>query len=272
MSIGRLATYIIIVTLCIIFVAPLAWMLSTALKTEGDVATFPPTFIPHPVVWGNFWKALTAVPFLQYMWNSTWYTFFSLIGDVLSSSFIAYGFARLRSRFREPLFYLILAMLMIPYQVTMIPQFILFRDLGWINTYLPLIVPTFFGSPFLIFLMRQFYRSIPYEIDEAAKIDGASHLRIWWQIIMPLAKPALAAVAIFSFMFHWNDYLGPLIYLNNNSLYPVSLGLAQYTAAYGGTLWNLLMSASIVAVLPCIIVFFIAQRYLVQGITMTNLK
>lgn len=267
---SSMVTYATLAVLTVVFLLPIVWMLSTALKSVSGTTSFPPQWIPVPAHWDNFVRALTAVPYLMYLKNSFVYTSLALVGDVLSSSFIAYGFARIRSRYSTPLFVLVLATLMIPYQVLMIPQFILFRDLHWINTYLPLIVPTYFGSPFLIFLMRQFYRSIPAELEEAAKIDGCSHFRIWWQIMLPLSKPALAAVAVFSFMYHWNDYLGPLIYLNSNRLYPASLGLAQYTAAYGGTEWNLLMAASLVTVVPCLVVFFIAQRNFVQGITLSS--
>lgn len=270
---GRtIALYSTLFVLATLFLLPLVWMVSTALKTTGATEAYPPSLLAVPAIWSNFLTAVTAVPILHYMWNSTLYTGFSLVGDVLSASFIAYGFARMRSRYREIMFVFVLATIMIPYQAIMIPQFILFRALGWVNTYLPLIVPTFFGSPFLIFLMRQFYRSIPMEIDEAAKLDGASHIRIWWQIIVPLSKPALAAVTVFSFMYHWNDYLGPLIYIDSSSRFPVSLGLAQYTSAYGGTEWNLLMAASLVAVVPVLAVFFVAQRYIMQGIVVTGTR
>ncbi len=263
---ARMLTYTLLILLSLIFLAPIGWMFSTALKTLGDVARFPPALIPSPVVWSNFATAVTAVPFLQYMANSTAYVALALIGDVFSSAFIAYGFACLRFRYREAIFLCVLMTMMVPYEVQLLPQFILFKGLGWINTYLPLIVPTFFGSPYLIFLLRQAFRAIPRELLEAARIDGAGYLMIWWRFILPLSKPALAAVAIFSFMFHWNDFTGPLVYLNSNELYPVSLGLAQYTAAYGGTLWNLLMAASLVAVLPCVVIFFIAQRQLIANI------
>jgi multiple sugar transport system permease protein len=264
--------HLLVLLLAAIFIVPLLWMLSTALKGAGDVMQMPPSFIPNPALWQNFGTALTAVPFWQYLGNSGLYTGFSLVGDILSSSMIAYAFARLYSRWSGPLFLLVLATLMIPYQVLMIPQFILFKQLGWLNTYLPLIVPTYFGSSFLIFLLRQFFRGIPRDFDDAAKVDGASHLVIFWRIILPLSKPALASVAIFSFMYHWNDYLGPLIYLNSNDLYPTSLGLAQYTASYGATEWNYLMAASLVTLLPCLVVFFIGQRYFVQGITLSGVK
>ncbi len=269
---GHLGAYIALIALSAVFVMPVGWMLSTALKDLGSVAQFPPQLIPSPALWSNFATAVTVVPFMHYMANSALYTAASLIGDVLSSAFVAYAFARLRCRYREPMFLLVLATMMVPSQVQLIPQFILFKWLGWLNTYLPLVVPTYFGSPFLVFLLRQAFRSVPAELDEAAKIDGASYLTIWWRLILPLSKPALAAVAIFSFMFHWNDFIGPLIYLNSDDLYPVSLGLQQYTAAFGGTQWNMLMAASLVAVLPCLIVFFLAQRYLVQGIMIGGVK
>ncbi len=266
------STYILLCAFAVLFIAPAAWMLSTALKSLSDVSSFPPSIIPNPAVWSNFVTALTAVPFFQFLWNTCIIVFFTLIGDVFSSAFVAYGFAFLRFRYRELLFLLVLATMMVPGEVQLIPQFILFKNLGWINTYLPLIVPTYFGSPFLIFLLRQAFRSIPRELVDAARLDGANHLVIWWRIILPLARPALAAVAIFSFMFHWNDLIGPLVYLNDTDLYPISLGLAQYTAAYGQTLWNFLMAASLVAVLPCILIFFFFQRYLVQSILVSGTK
>ncbi len=269
---GDIVAQLAAVGLALTFMLPLLWMLATALKDSGDVMQMPPSFVPRPALWSNFSTALTVVPFIGYLKNSALYTLFSLIGDVGSSCMIAYAFARIRSRWSSPLFLLVLATLMIPYQVQMIPQFILFKKLGWLNTYLPLVVPTYFGSSFLIFLLRQFFRSIPPELDEAARVDGANHLIILWRIIAPLSTPALATVAIFSFMYHWNDYLGPLIYLNTNDLYPASLGLAQYTASYGGTQWNYLMAASLVALLPCLVVFFIGQRYFVQGVTLSGIK
>lgn len=268
--VANILVYALLIPLSLTFLAPLLWMLSTALKSLGDVNAFPPILIPNPPLWSNFAKALTAVPMFLYMQNSAFYCAFTLIGDVLSSSLVAYAFAHVRFRYREAVFICVLATMMVPYEVQLIPQFILFRSLGWVNTYLPLIVPTFFASPFLIFLLRQSFRSIHHEVIEAAKLDGASHLMIWWRIVLPLSRPALGAVAIFSFMYHWNDFVGPLVYLNTNELYPASLGLQQYTAAYGGTAWNMLMAASLAVVIPCILVFFFAQRYMVQGIVTTG--
>lgn len=270
--VSRTLIYLLLIVLALLFLSPLAWMLSTALKTEGDVSLFPPILVSNPPQWANFVTALTKVPIPQYMANTTLYCAITIVGDLLSSSLVAYAFAHVRFRHREVIFILVLATMMIPYQVLIIPQFLLFRSLGWIDTYLPLIVPAFFGSPFLIFLLRQAFRSLPRELIEAARLDGANHIVIWWRIILPLSKPALAAVAIFSFMYHWNDLVGPLIYLNTNEEYPISLGLAQYTAAYGATQWNMLMAASLVALIPCIVVFFFSQRYMVQGIAVTKVR
>ena len=263
---SHILIYVLLIGLGTLFLAPIGWMLSTALKTLGEVSSFPPSFFPHQALWSNFVTAVTAIPFGHNIVNTIEYVVIALIGDLLSSSFIAYGFAHIRFRHREIVFLFVLATMMVPYEVLLIPQFILFKNLGWINTYLPLIVPTFFGSPYLIFLLRQSFRSIPREIIDAARLDGASHPRVWWSFVLPLSKPALAAVAIFSFMYHWNDFVGPLVYLNSNDLYPISVGLSQYTAAYGGTVWNLLMAASLVAVIPCVVVFLFTQRLLVENI------
>lgn len=268
----RTGIYLLLILVSIAFLLPLLWMLSTALKTSSDVNAFPPVVLSNPPQWKNFATALTSVPMYQYMTNSLAYAAITIVGDILSSSLVAYAFAHVRFRYREIVFVCVLATMMIPGEVLLIPQFLLFRSLGWIDTYLPLIVPTFFGSPYLIFLLRQAFRSISREIIEAAKLDGANHIVIWWRIVLPLSKPALAAVAIFSFMFHWNDLTGPLIYLNTNEFFPVSLGLSQYTAAFGSTSWNMLMAASLAALIPCIVVFFFSQRYIIRGIVVTGAR
>ncbi len=264
--------YLLLIVLSMIFLLPVFWMISTALKTLPAVNTFPPILIPSPPQWGNFVTALTQVPLVQFMANSAAYSIVTLIGDLLSSSLVAYAFAHVRFRHREIIFICVLATMMVPYEVLIVPQFLLFRSVGWIDTYLPLIVPTFFGSPYLIFLLRQSFRSLPREIIEAARLDGASHLMIWWRIVLPLSKPALAAVAIFSFIFHWNDLTGPLIYINANEKFPISLGLTQYTASIGVTEWNMLMAASLLAIIPCVVLFFFSQRYIVQGIVVSRVK
>jgi multiple sugar transport system permease protein len=255
-----------------LFLSPLLWMIITSLKDLGSVALFPPQWVPDPVVPQNYVDALTFMPFGRYFANTALFTLAAMVGDTLSAAFVAYGFAKLRAPGRDLLFLFVLSTLMIPFPATMIPQYLLFRQLGWLNSYLPLVVPTYFGSAFNIFLMRQFYMGVPNDLIEAAKIDGCGYLRIFGRILLPLARPALAAVAILSFMYHWNDFLGPLIYLNSQDLYTVSVALANFTAAYGATPWNLLMAASAVAVLPCVVLFFLAQRYFIQGIVITGVK
>jgi multiple sugar transport system permease protein len=192
--------------------------------------------------------------------------------EMISCGFIAYGFARLRAPGKDFLFLMVLGTLMLPAQVTLIPQYIMFSQLGWINTYLPLIVPKFFGSSYLIFMLRQFYRGLPKDYEEAALIDGANYFGIWWRIILPLSKPALGAVAIMSFMFHYQDFLGPFLYITTSANYPLSLGLQQFRAPFGGTAWHLLMAASLATIIPPVIVFFVAQRYFIQGIVVSGVK
>ena len=199
-------------------------------------------------------------------------TFATMVGTLLSSSIVAYGFARLRARGRDVLFMILLSTMMIPPQVTMIPVFALFKLLNWTDTFKPLIIPNFFGGAFFIFLLRQFYMTIPIELDDAAKIDGCSYLGIFSRIILPLTKPALATVAIFSFMWSWNDFMDPLIYLNSRDKLTLTLALNRFTGMYGMTAWNLLMAASLVVALPCFVLFFFAQRYFIQGIVVTGLK
>lgn len=256
----------------LVFVFPLIWMIDTSLKTIGNVALFPPQWIPDPFVPRNYVDALTFMPFAAYFKNTALFTLATVVGDTLSAAFVGYGFAKLRAPGREALFLLVLATLMVPFPATMIPQYLLFRDLGWLDTYAPLIVPAFFGGAFNVFLMRQYYLGIPNDLLEAAKIDGSGYFRIFSQIMFPLARPAVTAVAVLSFMHHWNDFLGPLIYLNSEELYTVSMALANFTATYGSTPWNLLMAASTIAVLPCVLLYFFAQRYFMQGIVVSGVK
>jgi len=270
--ITKLLAYILLGTASIILLIPIIWMITTALKPLDEVYIFPPTWIPKQILWGNFIEALTFLPFSIYFKNTAIITLLSMLGQLMSSSVVAYGFARLRAKFRDVLFMLVLATMMLPSQVTMIPLFILFKTLGWVDTFKPLIVPNFFGNAFFIFLLRQFYMTIPTELDDAAKIDGCGYFGIYQRILLPLIKPALATIAIFSFMWGWNDFMGPLIYLNSPEKLTVALGLSRFTGVYGSTAWNLLMAASLVAVLPCIVLFFFAQRYFIQGIVITGLK
>ncbi|MDB5057171.1 MAG: binding-protein-dependent transport system inner rane component, partial [Chloroflexi bacterium] len=210
--------------------------------------------------------------FFRYVWNTSWYTALAVLGDTLSGAVVAYGFARLRAPGSTVLFFLVLATIMVPFEATLVPQIVLFKTLGWIDTPLPLIVPTFFGNAFNIFLLRQFFRGIPHELDEAATLDGLGFPGIFWRIILPLSKPALAAVAVFSFVFHWNDLLTPLVYLNTSNKYPVSLALYFFTGSYGNAQWNLLMAAALISALPCLLLFFAAQRYFIQGIVVSGVK
>lgn len=261
----------------VVMLLPLFWMVSTAVKSADQVLTSPPILFPAHPHWNNFPDGITApaVPdgnFLIYIKNTTIYTVLEVIGDTFVGAVVAFGFARLRAPGSTVLFFLVLATIMIPFQATLIPQIILFRLLGWIDTPLPLIVPTFFGNAFNIFLLRQFFRSIPRELDEAATIDGLGYPGIFLRIILPLSKPALAAVAVFSFVFHWNDLLGPLVYLNTTSKYPVSLALGSFEGAYGFGQWNLLMAVSLLSALPCLVLFFVAQRYFIQGIVVSGVK
>ncbi|MBV7338417.1 carbohydrate ABC transporter permease [Chloroflexi bacterium TSY] len=251
---------------------PILWMLSTSLKSEIEVFQMPPSWIPATMNWNNYIDALTFNPFGTYFINSLYFALMVVVGEVISNSFIAFGFARLRAPGRNVIFIAVLATLMIPNEVTLIPQYVLFSKLEWLNSFKPLIVPAWFGSAYLIFLMRQFFMGLPKEYDEAAIIEGAGYLTIWSRIILPLSKPVLGVVAIMSFIFHWNTYQGPLIYLNDNRLFTVSLGLAMFRTPFGGTPWHWYMAASLVAILPCVVVFFIAQRYFVQGIVISGVK
>ncbi len=260
-----------------IMIFPVFWLVSTALKPSNEVFTNPPIlFPPHPQ-FHNFPDTVVspALPdgnYFIYLWNTTWYTALEVIGDTFVGAIVAFGFARLRAPGSTLLFFLVLATIMVPFQATLIPQIVLFRTLGWFDTPLPLIVPTFFGNAFNIFLLRQFFRGIPRELDEAATLDGMGYPGIFLRIILPLSKPALAAVAVFSFVFHWNDLLQPLIYLNTTRKYPVSVALQSFAGAYGLAEWNKLMAAALISALPCLILFFAAQRYFIQGIVVSGVK
>jgi multiple sugar transport system permease protein len=268
----RTIAFVILVIGSILALIPVLWMLSTSLKASGDVLLLPPRWIPNPIRWSNYADALRAQPFNVYYRNSALYTFLAVVGDTFSSAMVAYALARLRGPGHRIFFVIILSTMMLPWQVTLIPQFLLFRYLGWVNTLKPLIVPTFFGSAFFIFLLNQFYLTIPDEMDDAARIDGANDYQIFWWIILPMSGPALATVAIMSFMYHWNNFLGPLIYLSSKDKMVVTVALQRFTAAYGATRWDLLMAASLVALLPCILLFFFAQRYFIQGIVVSGVK
>ena len=255
----------------VLFLLPLFWMISSSLKPNYQVLEFPPRWLPDPIRWSNYREALTYVPFGRYAINTLFIAVMTIVGHVLSCTVVAYGFARLRAPGKNYLFLVLLATMMLPYPVTMIPIYIGFKTVGWVNTFLPLVVPAFFGSPFYIFLLRQFFLTIPPEMEDAARIDGANILQIIWHIIVPISKPALATVAIFTFQAAWNDFLPPLIYLHDQSKYTISLGLSFFRSNYD-IRWSYLMAASLATMLPVIIVFFLAQRLFIEGITLTGMK
>jgi multiple sugar transport system permease protein len=270
--VGRaLVQHAALIALGLLFLGPFFWMVSSSLKTNEQLFIADTVWMPDPVRWQNYPEALTSIPFFDYLRNTLVICGFGVLGSLLSCSVVAYGFARIEWPGRNALFILLLATMMLPQQVTMIPTFLLFRWLGWYGTFQPLIVPAFFGSPFLIFLLRQFFLTIPKELSEAARIDGASELGIFSRVVLPLAKPALATVALFTFLHHWNDFLGPLIYLKDQSSYTIALGLQQFLNAYRSQ-WGLLMAASTVVTLPIIVLFFFTQRTFIQGIAMTGSK
>ena len=251
---------------------PFLWTLSSSLKPFGTGITFPPEFIPKRFELENYVKVVQTIPFFNYLKNSVIVTGLSMVGELLSCSLVAYAFARLRFPGRNALFIVLLGTMMIPYPVTMVPTFILFNALGWVNTYLPLVLPPFFGPAYNVFLLRQFFLTVNRELDEAAEVDGANKFRIYWQIMLPLAKPALATVAIFSFMYYWNDFMGPLIYMSDSEKFTLALGINFLRSHRGGGDLSVQMAASVMFVLPCILLFFIAQRYIVEGIVTTGIK
>lgn len=269
----RTVTFIVLVILSCILLFPLAWMLSTSLKLPSDVFTIPVQWFPHPVAWDNYAHAVQDFPFWAFLGNTLFYCISDTILVVASSAISAYAFARLRWRGREVVFVIMLATMMIPFPATMIPTYLIFKWLGWLNSFKPLILPDLTASPFYVFLLRQFFMTIPNELSEAAFVDGASHLRVFWQIVLPLAKPALLVVAIFTFTSDWNNFLGPLIYLNDQSKYTLALGLQWFQGSqWHGAHYELMMAAALLMTLPMVVLFFVAQKYFVQGITMTGSK
>jgi multiple sugar transport system permease protein len=264
-------THLFMLGLSSVFLIPLFWMISTAFKTRAQTWIFPPEWIPNPLVWDNFPRVFTVVPFLSFIQNTLVIVGWNILGAVFSTALVAYGFARLRFPGRDFLFILLLATLMIPYQVTLIPTFILFKLLGWINTYLPLTVPAFTGNAFFIFLMRQYLMSLPFELDDAARIDGCNTFQVLYYILLPLCIPPLTIVVVFTFIGVWSDFLGPLIYLNENAKYTLALGLNMLRGRQS-TDYNLLMAASLMAVIPTLVLYFLAQNKLIGGIASVGLK
>lgn len=266
---------IIFAILCLVsftMLLPFAWMLSTSFKHPGEIFLQPARWIPREPRWENYVEAMSALPFGRMYVNTTIITVTATIGQLLSASMVGFGFARLRAPGRDFLFLLLISTMLLPEQVTMIPQFIIFQSLGMVDTWAPLILPSWLGVyAFYVFLCRQFFLTLPLELDDAAKIDGAGYFTIYWKIILPLSKPVLASVGVFSFLYRWNDFLHPVIYLTDQQKYTLSLGLALFRD-YSGIQWHWLMAASIMTMLPCLVVFFVAQRLFVSGIATTGLK
>lgn len=268
---AHISSIILLVLLSVAMIFPFIWLVRSAFMTEREILTMPIKWIPGQFNLNNFRESLSIAPFGKYFINSICLVVVNVTGCILSSSFIAFGFSRLKFKGRNFWFTLLLSTMMIPYTVIMIPQFIGWQAIGAYNTFIPLSLPAFFGNAFNIFLVRQFYFGIPKDYDEAALVDGANYFTIYSKIIMPMAKPALCSVGVFTFMSTWNDFLGPLLYLDKPELKTVSLGLQIFVGQYGNK-YNLMMAASSLAIIPMIFVFFFAQRYFIEGITFSGVK
>ncbi|HEY7030196.1 MAG TPA: carbohydrate ABC transporter permease [Thermomicrobiales bacterium] len=267
----RLSAFAAVVLLAVLFLLPVYWMVITSLKSLDEVFHDPLVWWPRTLVWHNYSDALDAFPFWRYLRNTATIAIPVAIGTTISSAFVAYAFSRLRWRGRDAVFYLILGTLMIPNWVTLVPLYILFNRMGWVNTYKPLIVPAFFGDPFSIFLLRQFFLRQPQELVDAARVDGASHLRVFLQIILPLSRPALAVVALFSFINAWTDFFNPLIYLSDPNKFTLQIGLFNFFGLHTVN-WPGFMAASVVILAPIALLFIVAQRVFIEGITFTGLR
>jgi multiple sugar transport system permease protein len=277
---GSILPRVVLILFCLIFITPFYWMVASALKSVQEGATFPPTLIPQAWRWQNFVDAVNYIPFGLYALNSLIITIGATIGAILSNTVVAYGFSRIQWPGRNALFYICVATIFLPYPVVLVALFDIFSKLpsfgiqgghSWINTFLPLIVPAFFGNPFYIFLMRQFMMGIPKELSDAARVDGASEIQTFWHVILPLTKPAVTVIGILAAVAAWNEFLLPLLYLQENNKYPLAIGLAFFTSEHD-VAYNLLMAASTLIVLPVVVVFIVAQRYFIEGITVGGVK
>jgi len=269
-TVGYLLLHLVMILLGLTFLMPLAWVVSTSLKMPGQVFITPIEWIPTEPKWANYIDVFTRLPFHLFIRNSFYVTIMGTLGIVFSSLTVAYGLSRLRWPGRDLLFTILLATMMLPGVVTMIPVFIIFKEIGWIGTFYPLWVPAWFGGAFYIFLMRQYMMTLPIELDEAAKIDGASNFRILWQVIAPLCGPAIVTVTIFAFLHHYNAFMEPLIYISDNEMFTLPLGLLWFRGRFGN-FWHLVMAASMITITPVIVLFFVAQRYFIQGAQFSGL-
>ena len=271
-TLTEIIKYTVLICLSCFFILPWVWMISTSLKSPQELNVWPPIWIPQPPRWDNFVAAFNEAQFGIFVLNTLRVAFPSVIGAVLANSLIAYGFSRIDWPGRDAVFGVVLATMILPGFVTFIPLYIIFRKMGWINTFYPLVVPIWLGSPFFIFLLRQFFMGLPDALSDAARVDGASELRIFTQIILPLAQPALAVVALFQFIGSWNDYFGPLIYLSDKDKYTITMGIANMRASYGFSNFAWIMAATCMSTIPIIMLFFFAQRTFIEGIALTGIK
>lgn len=263
--------YAILIIMSLCFIVPFFWLISSSFKEPSELFQVPVRWFPKAIQFANYEKMFNTIPFWLYLRNTVNIVIWNIIGSLISCSLVAYGFSRLRWPGRDKVFILVLVTMILPFQVTMIPQFLMFQKLGWVGTPLPLTVTAFFGNPFYIFLLKQFFSVLPDELTQAARIDGAGEFRIFWQICIPLARPAMATVAIFSFMRCWNDYIGPLLYLSDNRQYTLSIGV-QLIRSTLDPKWEVLMAAGVVMVMPVLVIFFLTQKYFIQGISMSGIK
>ncbi len=268
---GRLLTYVVLIVFTAVLLFPVYWLASGSLKTPDAIAAYPVIWFPSPLAWGNYSTLFQSLPMGTYFFNTLFVAVCATIGTTFSSAIVGYSFARLRFPGRNALFVLALSTLMVPSFVTLIPQFVMFKSFGWLDTFAPLIVPQLFANPAYLFLTRQFFLTQPRELEDAAKIDGCGYVRTFWSIALPLIKPALIAVALFTFLYNWNDFLGPLIYLQSSDHLTLQLGLAQLQSQYS-THFELIMVGAVVSTLPVIALFFIGQRWFIQGIVVTGVK
>lgn len=270
-SLEAVTLYVILTVLAILFVLPVFYLFMGAFKAESELFRVPFKWLPDKFILDNFSNMFQSIPFMRYLKNTMIIVAFNIVGSLLSCSLVAYGFSRLRWPGRDKVFILVLITMILPYQVTLVPLFLMFTKIKWIGTFLPLIVPCFFGNPFFIFLLRQFFTGIPQDISEAARIDGASEFTIFSRLILPMAKPALTTVALFAFIRSWNDFLGPLAFLGRDELYTLSLAASMLKSNLDPN-WSVLLALGTVMILPVLLIFFVMQKYFIQGIAMSGIK
>jgi multiple sugar transport system permease protein len=267
----RVCVHAFLIVVGAFFLSPFLWMISTSLKPNNELFLWPPKWIPSVLEWSNYPAAIDYIPFFKYLSNTLTIAGLATLGVLFSCPLVAYSLARISWKGAKPLFAITLIVMMLPYQVTMIPIFIAFKKFGWVGTNIPLWLPAFFGAPFFIFLLRQFFLGLPKELEDAARIDGASELRIYWQIMLPLCRPALLTIALFQFMGSWTDYQGPLIYLSDESQYTLMLGMQAFKSQHGAE-WQMMMAALVMITLPIIILYFLVQKAFIRGITFSGIK